>query len=235
MYVAAASASATFTADEIVVETTLGGGFFRLAGFNKTINLATTGVGGMDTGTAPANGYVALYAIYNPSTATQSLLAVNATTGKVSEVYGGGNMPAGYTASALVSVWPTNGSGQLVAGYQNGRTFYPVSTAIFSTTTTVTSYTSLNISNAVPPNAIKFGGISIAQATNPTSSIGASLAASSAGVGGQTCQAGGYSGTGQTDSPFTIPLITQQTMYYTFVAPGGTSPSLTIYSSSYEF
>lgn len=235
MSVTAASATATLTADEIVVESALGGLRYCLANFNKTINLATTGAGGMDTGRAPVSGFVALYAIYNPTTGASALLARNATSAVQPNVYGGANMPAGYMASALVSVWPTNGSGQLVAGYQNGRTFYPVSTAIFSTTTTVTSYTLLNISNAVPPNAIKFGGISIAQATNPTSSIGTSLAASAAGIGGQTCQAGGYSGTGQTDSPFTIPLITPQTIYYTFVAPGGTSPSLTIYSSFYEF
>ncbi|MEX3614268.1 MAG: hypothetical protein VB141_11065 [Burkholderia gladioli] len=235
MSVSTTNASSTMTADEIIVCSALGGIAYKLANFNKTINLATTGAGGMDTGSAPVNGFVALYAIYNPTTGASALLARNATSSRVSEVYGGANMPAGYTASALVSVWPTNASGQFVAGYQNGRTFYPVSTAIFSTTTTVTSYTALNISSAVPPNAIKFGGISIAQATNPTSSIGASLAASAAGIGGQTCQAGGYSGTGQTDSPFTILLITPQTMYYTFVAPGGTSPSLTIYSSSYEF
>ncbi|WP_264840381.1 hypothetical protein [Burkholderia cenocepacia] len=235
MNVSTASASATFTADEIVVETVLGGGFFRLANFNKTINLATTGAGGMDTGVAPASGYVALYAIYNPTTGASGLLAKNATSAVQPNVYGGANMPAGYTASALVSVWPTNGSGQLVVGYQNGRTFYAVGVAIFSTTTTVTSYTSLNISNTVPPNAIKFSGVTVAQATNPTSSIGSNFAASASGIGGQNCQAGGYSGTGQTIGNFTVPVITPQTIYYTFVAPGATSPSLTIYPSSYEF
>ncbi|AQQ23081.1 phage tail protein [Burkholderia cenocepacia] len=235
MSVATASATATLTADEIIVESALGGVAYKLANFNKTINLATTGAGGMDTGSAPASGFVAIYAIYNPATGASALLARNATSSRVSEVYGGANMPSGYGSSALVSVWPTNGSGQLVAGYQNGRTFYAIGVAIFSTTTTVTSYTSLNISNTVPPNAIKFSGVTVTQATNPTSSIGSNLAASASGIGGQNCQAGGYSGTGQTIGNFTVPVITPQTIYYTFVAPGATSPSLTIYPSSYEF
>ena len=111
MSVAAASASATITADQIFVGTSLSGQVYRLASLSKSINLATTGAGGMDTGTAPASGYVAIYAIYNPTTATSALLATNATSSIVGEVYGGANMPAGYTASALVAVWPTNASG----------------------------------------------------------------------------------------------------------------------------
>lgn len=45
MYVATASATATLTADEIIVGSALGGLKYTVAGFNKTINLATTGAG----------------------------------------------------------------------------------------------------------------------------------------------------------------------------------------------
>ncbi|HGP4151500.1 TPA: hypothetical protein ACLMQK_004219 [Yersinia enterocolitica] len=106
MSVTAASSTATFTADELIVQTALGGLQYKLSSFSKTINLATTGVGGMDTGTVPANGFVALYAIYNPTTQISALLAVNASLVVAPEVYGGSNMPAGYTASALVAVLP---------------------------------------------------------------------------------------------------------------------------------
>ncbi|HGP3618711.1 TPA: hypothetical protein ACLH5A_000385 [Yersinia enterocolitica] len=106
MSVTAASSTATFTADELIVQTALGGFQYKLSSFSKTINLATTGVGGMDTGTVPANGFVALYAIYNPTTQISALLAVNASSVVAPEVYGGSNMPAGYTASALVAVLP---------------------------------------------------------------------------------------------------------------------------------
>lgn len=106
MSVTAASSTATFTADELIVQTALGGLQYKLSNFSKTINLATTGAGGMDTGTVPANGFVALYAIYNPTTQISALLAVNASSVVAPEVYGGSNMPAGYTASALVAVLP---------------------------------------------------------------------------------------------------------------------------------
>jgi hypothetical protein len=121
MSVTAASATATLTADEIIVETALAGIPFKLASFSKTINLATTGAGGMDTGTAPASGAVAIYAIYNPTTATSALLATNTTSSVAANVYGGANMPAGYTASALVSVWLTTPASLLQIGYQQDR------------------------------------------------------------------------------------------------------------------
>ncbi|HFI8375990.1 TPA: hypothetical protein ACGSHR_002874 [Escherichia coli] len=110
MTIASASATATFNADELIVETALGGAQYRLANLNLSVNLATTGAGGMDTGTVPANGFVGLYVIYNPTTSTAALLAVNASSAVVPEVYGGANMPSGYTASALVGVLPTSSS-----------------------------------------------------------------------------------------------------------------------------
>ncbi|HDZ9662188.1 TPA: tail fiber protein, partial [Yersinia enterocolitica] len=62
MSVTAASSTATFIADELIVQTALGGLQYKLSNFSKTINLVTTGAGGMDTGAVPANGFVALYA-----------------------------------------------------------------------------------------------------------------------------------------------------------------------------
>jgi hypothetical protein len=115
MSVTAASATATLTADEIIVETALGGVRYCLPSFSKTINLATTGAGGMDTGTAPVSGYVAIYAIYNPTTGTAALLATRMRRrAQQPNVYGGASMPAGYTASALLAVWPTTASSQLL-------------------------------------------------------------------------------------------------------------------------
>ncbi|EMQ5256594.1 tail fiber protein, partial [Yersinia enterocolitica] len=80
MSVTAASSTATFIADELIVQTALGGLQYKLSNFSKTINLVTTGAGGMDTGAVPANGFVALYAIYNPTTQISALLAVNASS-----------------------------------------------------------------------------------------------------------------------------------------------------------
>lgn len=158
MSVTAASASATLTADEIIVETALGGLRYCLANFNKTINLATTGAGGMDTGSAPVSGYVALYAIYNPTSATSALLATNATSAVAPNVYGGANMPSGYTASALVSVWPTNGSGQFVVGYQRDRRISFVQITVLTTSVISSVWSNFSIAGAVPANAVRCGG-----------------------------------------------------------------------------
>ncbi|EOV7879228.1 TPA: phage tail protein, partial [Yersinia enterocolitica] len=131
MSVTAASSTATFIADELIVQTALGGLQYKLSNFSKTINLVTTGAGGMDTGAVPANGFVALYAIYNPTTQISALLAVNASSVVAPEVYGGSNMPAGYTASALVSVLPTSSS-QLAPVIQQGRRVSIVGASILS-------------------------------------------------------------------------------------------------------
>lgn len=150
MYLAAAASSATFTADQIVVGTTLSAQPFLLSNFSESINLAATGAGGMDTGSAPVSGYVGLYAIYNPTTQAASILAVNASS-ELPTVYNGGHMPSGYTASALISVWPTNASGQLVVGLQNDRRITTALKTVLSTTTAQSSLTALSIASAVPP------------------------------------------------------------------------------------
>lgn len=150
MSVTAASSTATFTADELIVQTALGGLQYKLSNFSKTINLDTTGAGGMDTGTVPANGFVALYAIYNPTTQISALLAVNASSVVAPEVYGGSNMPAGYTASALVSVLPTSAS-QLAPVIQQGRRVSIVGASILSGSGAPSSLAAITVS-AVPLN-----------------------------------------------------------------------------------
>ncbi|NKD22590.1 hypothetical protein HEQ76_20705, partial [Enterobacter asburiae] len=77
MSVTAPSATATFTADELIVETGTGTQY-RLNAFSQAINLGTVGAGGMDTGTAPASGYLAIYALFNPTTGARCLIGVNA-------------------------------------------------------------------------------------------------------------------------------------------------------------
>ena len=165
MSIATASASATFTADELIVETSAGTQY-RLNAFNKTINLATTGAGGMDTGTAPASGYVALYAIYNPTTSASALLAVNATSAKVPEIYGGSNAPSGYTASALVSVWPIVAS-QMVIGYQNDRDIFPAGSLAINGTVSTTVQTVITLaSSSFPYNSKQIAGYTTVSAAN---------------------------------------------------------------------
>ncbi|KVR27935.1 phage tail protein [Burkholderia ubonensis] len=217
MSVAAASASATLTADEIIVEAALGGLRYCLASFSKTVNLAMTGAGGMDTGAAPASGYVALYAIYNPTTGASALLATNATSAVAPSVYGGANMPTGYTASALMSVWPTNGSGQFVTGYQRDRTFYCGARTAFTVTAGTGSYTSISVSGSVPQNAKRIFG-SVSANSNTSQSLGLNIAGDSSGAGFSGVGANGVSCAGS----YVSPIITPQTIYYLATGSSGT-------------
>ncbi len=236
MNVIASSASATLTADEITVETALGGFSYRLPSFNATVNLSTVGVGGMDTGAAPVSGYVALYAIYNPSTLASALLATNATAAIAPNVYGGANMPAGYTASALVSVWPTNSGGNFVVGFQTDRSISIPNVTALSSSTNQTAFTALSISTIVPKNAKTISG-TLQSGTNFSGNFTASVTIAGnnlgvgytlGGLGNMTSSSGGYS-----YQPFAnVPLITPQTIYYQTNIANGT-PSYGVYISGY--
>ena len=233
MSVTAASASATLTADEIIVETALGGAPIRLASFNKTINLATTGAGGMDTGSAPTSGYVALYAIYNPTTSTAALLAVNATSSALSSVYGGANMPSGYTASALVSVWPTNGSGQFIVGYQRDRRISRNGVTVLNSNTAQASYTSVSVASAIPPNAVSASGSLAMTSTSTGSAMTINVAGDSGGSGVQNYGSAIPTGGIGQGTDFLCEVNTSQTLYYQSTNTAGT-PTYQITISRYE-
>ncbi|EIN02303.1 hypothetical protein WQE_04922 [Paraburkholderia hospita] len=223
MSVTAASATATLTADEIVVGTALGGQKYMLSSFNKPINLATTGAGGMDTGTAPTSGYVALYAIYNPTTGTSALLATNATSVVQPNVYGGANMPSGYTASALVSVWPTNASKLFAVGLQMDRLFANTAVTALSTSTVQTSPAALSIASSVPPNARTVSGQLNATSTT-NSGLQLAVFSNAAQVGGQGVNTGS---TGANVIFRDLMLATPQTLFWTSQSTAGT-PSFSV-------
>lgn len=235
VYTAAAS-SFTLSADRVVAVTALAGGIaYTTSAFSKTINLTTTGAGGMDTGSAPTSGYVAIYAIYNPTTNTWALLATNATSAAAPEVYGGANMPSGYTASCLVSVWGTTSTAnQFRAGLQRGRNITFVAVVCLNTSTTQASYTSLSLSSTVPPNATTVYG-----SANPQSSAASTLqvhiAGDGAGVGDNYIVATSSStGSVGTSGIFRAAMSAAQTIYYQWSNTGGT-PQLGINVSGYDF
>ncbi|WP_175908352.1 hypothetical protein [Burkholderia sp. BCC1640] len=234
MSVTAASSSATLSADEIVVGTALGGQKYLLKQFSKTINLATAGAGGMDTGSAPVSGYVALYAIYNPTTGTSALLAKNATSAVQPNVYSGANMPAGYTASALISVWPTNSSGQLVIGYQTDRLISLPYASIANTSSQIAALTALSISSFVPPNARSVSGfMNIASSNSSNSSVNIASSASAIGQQQSSCSGTSAGGLLASSSFNSLALLTSQTVYWSASSASGTFTSAAIFMSAY--
>lgn len=237
MSVAAASATGTLTADEIIVESALGGLRYCLGSFNQTINLAVTGAGGMDTGTAPVSGYVALYAIYNPTTGARALLGVNATSNIAPEVYGGANMPTGYTASALVSVWSTNASGEFIIGSQRAREIdIPQETAV-STSTAVTTMTAVNIASIIPKNSIDISGMLSISGTN---TVTAATTISNSALGITNQQVAGNSTTAGVSNTSIgifrkIKISTSQTLFWTSSVGSGTFNNGAVYITGYSF
>lgn len=223
--VASASASATFSADELIVEDG-DGRQYRLSNFNKSVDLMKTGAGGMDTGTVPTTGFVALYAIYNPTTDMSSLLAVNATSAEAPEIYGGSSLPPDYTASALVSVWGISES-KFKTGTQHGRVINIDRQTAITTTATINTLTELSIAAIVPKNARKVSGYGSIYATAGGGAQSGGLiidvASTNSGVG--YVSIGGYVGNygiGVYGQFAELLLSTPQSIFYD-VNPNGTS------------
>lgn len=238
MAVTAASATATFTADEVAVKTALGGPAWLLNNFNKTVNLATTGAGGMDTGTAPVSGFVGLYAIYNPTTGVSALLAVNATAAVLPEVYGGANVPAGYTASALLTVVPTNASSQFATVVVKDRSVWITPVQVINTTTQQASLTSLSVSAAIPLNANMIDASAVIAGSTAGVTLTTTIAGSNAAGGGlgqkvlSVTNNSASSGI-QAQLPH-IPVITAQTLFYSCTVGSGTMAAFGISISNYS-
>lgn len=229
MSVAAASATATFSADELIVEDSVGRQY-RVTSFSKVINLATTGAGGMDTGVVPATGFVALYAIYNPTTSTSALLAVDTTSTTAPEIYGGANMPAGFTASALVSIWRV-ASGKFIVGEQRGRDISIIDVNAVTTTTTTSSLTAISVASAIPKNAKSVAGWAGTQSTGPSTTQSIRIAGSVQIVGMRLIQVNSATAI---NAPYTLPILTEQTIYYSNET-SGTLVSAAIFINEYSF
>jgi microcystin-dependent protein len=230
MALAAASATAAITADQLIVEQS-GVGQYKLSNLNLSINLASVGAGGMDTGAAPVNGTVGIYVIYNPDTKLAKLLGVNATAAVVPEVYGGANTPAGYTASALVSVWQTNASGQLVTGVQDGRSV-GIEEKRFLINGTATAFTALSLTGFVPRNAKSIGGY-VHVITSATIAAGSAivLASDSVGSGRRVFGSGGSANMGSLTSFSDLMLVGPLTLYYSAnSSPAGSNGYVTSYT-----
>ena len=214
----AAAATLAFTADQVIVGTALNGTPYVLPSYSQTLNVAATGAGGMDTGSAPTSGFVAVYAIYNPTTATTSILGTNASTSS-GVIYSGANLPSGYTASCLIGTWPTDSSGNLVAGYQLGREMTIAPVIVLNTQAAHASTTSLSISAAAPPNAKYVFG----ELRNISGNSGLSTGVQSMTVGSDTNLVGGvvwshYEDTTQL-KPYSVgfgpvAMATAQTLFY---------------------
>lgn len=229
MSVITVSSSATFTADELIVESSTGKQY-RLSAFDKTINIATSGAGGMDTGSVPTSGFIAIYAILNPTNGSTALLAVNATATTAPEIYSGTNMPVGYTASALVSVWRV-ASGQFTVGEMVGRQINTPEQPLVTVTNTVSTLTELSVSSAIPKNAKTMEGWGLINSVQPATNNSFAVSSKQYSIGFKTH---GSSNSG-VSATFSNLLIAEPQKVYYQIGFGGTPTASTIYSTGYSF
>lgn len=200
---AGSTVTASWTADELVAETALGGLAYKGSSLTLAFNGAGTGAGGMDTGSVPTAADLNIYAIYNPTTATWNTLGTVTGHGAI---YSGTHMPAGYTASALIWAGVTSG-GHLPAFNQVDRAISLGNGNVLSSGT-ATTYTSVSLSAFVPAAAKTVSG-------NCNGLSGTlSLAANTGAIGFQY----GANGVG---GQYSVSLITPQTVYYLVSAGSG--------------
>lgn len=150
--VTAASATTTsaIKADEIIVQTSLGGLQYKISNLTVALNLSIVGAGGINAGVVPVTGFVAIYIIYNPTSKVSAALAVSIGNAIAPEICAVA-MPSGYTASALVSIRRITGS-SFDFGYQTNRTVI-INPESVGSGTTIASYQNMDLSPLIPANS----------------------------------------------------------------------------------
>lgn len=147
----ATNATATYTADELVLED-VDGNQVRIASFNKTANLAASGAGGLDTGSEASSTWYRVWAIAKAD-GTQSILLSTSTT------IAGLTFPSGYSYAGRIGVVRNKGSSNLMDFDQIAGSVSIDQTQVLvsGTLTTPTSMNTL-METCIPPEARKFSG-----------------------------------------------------------------------------
>jgi len=151
--------SIDLTADAVTVETS-GGVAYRLSSVSVTINATTTGANALDAGALGVSTWYAVYAIYNPTTATAA--------GLISTSFTSPTLPSGYTASVrLGAVRTTSGSIFYQTKQVGNRTQYvctagslPSMASGSAGSISTPTFVAVAVGNFVPTTAIALRGVS---------------------------------------------------------------------------
>lgn len=230
---AGAVQTASWTVPQIIAQTSINGTSYLGTGLSLSFNGAGTGAGGMDTGSMPSGGALYIYAIYKPGTGWSTLGTTTAPSSG-SPIYGGANMPAGYTASCLLWSGVTSGT-NFVLFQQEGRRIDTGYITIISAGVGKASATSQSLSAAIPPNAMNVSGIFQQGQTTGTAQtlIVTSNSATTVGFNSSYTLGTGITGNNSSFNYRDVPLITPQTIYYQ--TGNTTASSVNFYVNGYLF
>lgn len=227
--------TASWTIKEIVAGTSAG---FSFKGTNLSLNFngATTGAGGMDTGSVPTSADLNIYAIFNPTTNAWNTLGCTTYYGLN---YTGAHMPSGYTASILLWCGKTDSSANIIQFVQVGYTVtIPEVTALTLAGGGSIPVTALNIATWIPQAATFVSGSVDAIVQDGSADAFITLCSDSGGLLGR--QGLGISVTpvqfqSQHGSFTALPLPTPQTLFYSAVVTPDSTSQVTLLLSSYRF
>lgn len=148
------NSTATITADALTLEDASGRAY-RAKNVNLTLNLASTGANGLDTGSETASTWYSLWVIFNQANSTLACLASISATSPT--------LPAGYTYQARFGWLRNDASSNLWRTIQKGNHAHivvgtnPTGSPIIASGTagspTTPTWVALSISSFVPPTA----------------------------------------------------------------------------------
>lgn len=161
--------TATYTADALLLLTT-GGAACRIMSFSQVLNTATSGLGGLDTGSFASSTWYYVFAIFNKTTATSGIIFSLSATSPT--------LPSGYNHFMRIGSFYSDTSskirgfqqyGDLIA-YKVGSnlTSLPVINSGATGNVSTGTYTSISISSVAPPTAASL--IVLGSTTSPTNS-----------------------------------------------------------------
>jgi len=230
---AAANTGVTVTAKELIVIENSTGRSYRLVDYSQGVNLLNVGKGGINSGVAPASGSVALYAIFNPTTKDASILAIDVSGSVPAPTFIYNDLPAGYTASAFISLLKTNSSRQLIPFLQIEREVFIADQPALSTTA-IPSTPTANTSALIPFGAKSISGSLSVQSTN-ASNLQMTVAGNPQNAGKFANTGAVLAGNTQQVPYYGLPLQTPQTFYYTMASSAAGTSTAVLSFSSYKF
>jgi hypothetical protein len=205
------------SADEVILQDAYGNPA-RMLSLSITVDITTSGAGGLDTGSEAASTWYHMWAIMKRDGTKSVILSASATTP---------TLPSGYTHRAYLGAVYNNASGNLVRmKQQDRRAVCPVNTVLSAGT--ATTWTAVSLAAIVPATAKKIAG-SVEQSVKNQTLIASEVAdfenALILEANPGTVPAIGI-------APFELAIVTSQTIYYYNQVSGGNS---FIYISGWEY